>query len=75
MQFTYKGNTEARSQNNCYHEKNKNNYTVCVYVWVYVCNFSYTVRKAYAPYYIFICGLSGSTILPPHYHIKGTTFG
>jgi hypothetical protein len=30
--------------------------------WVCVCNLSYPACKAHAPYYIVICGLSGSTI-------------
>jgi len=29
---------------------------------VYVCNLSYPTYKAQVPYYIVICGLSGSTI-------------
>ena len=39
--------------------KNNNYYLF----WVYVCSFSYPARKAHAPYYIVICGLSGCTIV------------
>jgi hypothetical protein len=29
---------------------------------VYVCSLSYPARKAHAPYYIVICGMSGFTV-------------
>ena len=37
---------------------------VCVYVCVCVFSLSYAVCVAHTPYYIVICGLSGSTYLP-----------
>ena len=39
-----------------------------------VCSLSYTACKAHAPYYIVICGLSGSTIFFPHILVKGAIF-
>jgi hypothetical protein len=42
---------------------------------VCVCSLSYPGRKAHAPYYIVICGLSGSTMFFPHYLINGAIFG
>jgi hypothetical protein len=32
-------------------------------------------KAAHAPYYLFICGLFGSTKYFPHFIIKGTIFG
>jgi hypothetical protein len=43
---------------------------VCVCVCVCVCSLSYPARKAHAPYYIVICGLSGSTVF---FHIISYT--
>jgi hypothetical protein len=40
--------------------------------WVCVCSFGYTACNAHAPYYIVICGLSGSTVffhLIPYCHV------
>jgi len=41
---------------------------------VCICNIRYPACKAHAPYYIVICGLSGSTIFFPRYLISGTIF-
>ena len=49
--------------------KSNKYYVCCVY------SLSYPACEAHAPYYIVICGLSGSTIFSPHYLINGTTFG
>jgi len=42
---------------------------------VCVCSLCYCSMKANAPNYVFICGLSGSTTIFPHYLINGTIFG
>jgi len=47
----------------------------CVCVCVCVCGLSYPARNAYVPYYNVIRGLSGCTIIFPHYLIKNTIFG
>jgi hypothetical protein len=58
-QSTYKRNIYARSRNHCCCEKVTSiTHSVCVCVYP-----SYPACKAHAPYYIFICGLSVSTIL------------
>jgi hypothetical protein len=54
-------NIEARSRNQRYRGKG--------IFWVCVCSLSYPACKAYAPYYIVNCGLSGSTIF---FHILRT---
>ena len=44
---------------------------MCVFVvCVRACSLSYKARKAHAPYYIVICGVSGCTIL---FHIISQT--
>jgi hypothetical protein len=43
---------------------------VCVCVCVSVCILYYSACNVYAPHYIVICGLSGSTIFFPHYVIR-----
>ena len=40
-----------------------------------VCTLSYQACTKYLPHCIVICGLDGSTILFPHYIIKGTFYG
>ena len=40
-----------------------------------LCSLSYPAHTAHAPYYIAICGLSGSTILLPHYLRDDAIFG
>jgi hypothetical protein len=54
---TYKRKIEARSRNHCCRGKETSiTHSDCV------CSLSYPACKAHAPYYIVICGLSGSTI-------------
>ena len=43
--------------------ENNEYYIFCVCVCVCVCSLSYPSRKAHAPYYIAICGLSGCTVI------------
>ena len=47
----------------------------CYIWWVCVCSLSNTACKGHVPYYIVICGLSGSTVFFPHYLIKGAILG
>jgi len=48
--------------------------SACVCVCVCVYSLSYPGRKAHAPYYIVICGMSSSTKLFPHYLIQRQNF-
>jgi hypothetical protein len=59
---------ETLSRNHCCMENQRvlHILSVCVCVCVCVCSLSYSGRKAHVPYYIVICGPSGSTIF---YHI------
>jgi hypothetical protein len=68
-QCRYKSNTEERSRNHCCRRKSNTYYIV----WKCVCCLSYPACNAHAPYYIVICGLSGSTIFS-HSLINSTTF-
>jgi hypothetical protein len=47
---------------------------LCVCVRAHTCSLSYPAYKAYAPYYIVLCGLSGCTIYFSHHLINGTVF-
>jgi hypothetical protein len=70
-QLMYKRNNEARSRDR-WRRKKSNNYYM---FWVSICSFSDTVLNAHAPYYIVICGLSGSNNIFSDYLINGTIFG
>ena len=58
-------NIEALSLNNCCREE-----AISIKYYESVCSLSYPACNAHAPYYIVICGLSGSTIFFPHYLIN-----
>ena len=66
-----KRNTDARSHNHCCHGKA---ITIIYFVCVFLA-FFYPALNGHAPYYIFICGLSGFTIFFPYYLINGTILG
>jgi hypothetical protein len=62
--------SEARSRNHFCRGKAINiTYSECV------SSLNHPACKAHAPYYIVICGLSGSTVFFPHDLINGTIFG
>ena len=66
-----KRNTQARSRNRCYGQKAISiTYSECVFV-----ELGTPASKAHKQYYIFNCGLYGSTIFFPHYLGKGRIFG
>ena len=68
-QGTYKRSTKARSRHNFWCGK-----AISITYSVYVCSLCYTSRKAHAPYYTVICGLSNCFIF---FHVvpPSTIFG
>ena len=70
-------NIEGRSRNHCCRGKAiRTKYYVCACVCVGGGGgLNHPACKAHAPYYIVICGLSGSNTLLPHYLINNTIFG
>ena len=67
----YKRNIKARSRYDCCRGK-----AISIKYYDSMSVFlRYPACKAHAPYFIVICGLSGSTIFFPHYLTKGTIFG
>ena len=69
-QFSYERNTNARSHNHYCRGK-----TISIAHSVCFRSFSYSALKIHAPYYIVICGLSGSTIFFRYCFTNVTIFG
>ena len=60
-------------ERSCYHCSRKKGSKYYIFR-VCVCSLMYPVRNAYAPYYIVISGVFGSTVFFPHYLINDTIF-
>ena len=61
---------EARSRNHFFPWKRNQYYIICACVYIFALVIQHANHVFTAPYYIFVCGLSASTILFAHYLIK-----